>query len=429
MSKSKSGKRIDKTVLHLQIARSLRSITQGIAVVDLTLYLRDLHWSGTAIGAVMSAAGLVGAALIVLVGVMSDRLGRKPFLLAYEILTALAALLMTLTTNALILTVIIVLTGFGRGQNGAAGPFTPAEQAWMASRVPRADRGSVFSTNTALGFFGMAIGAVIAGTPRLWSKSLPGPLGFHPLFVLMFLISLTCVLVIATAPTEHHVIGELAQATTNATPNLANHSKRADEQAIRRQENRNMAKLAGVNMLNGLAIGFMGPMMSYWFASKFGVSPSQIGATLALSFLFTGLSSLITGSLTKRFGMVKSVVWLQLFGIGMIVLLPLAPSFWLASTIYIVRSAFSRGTQGARSALSSSLTRDKRRGFSVSMNSLALRLPSAIGPTLSGTMIDMGSYAIPFFIAGGLQLTSTLLYGRLFRSFDAPSDKEKQKQE
>ena len=444
MSRSKSGKRIDKTVLHLQIARSLRSITQGIAVVDLTLYLKDLHWSGTAIGAVMSAAGLVGAALIVLVGVMSDRLGRKPFLLAYEIVTAIAALLMTLTTNAVILTVIIVLTGFGRGQNGAAGPFTPAEQAWMASRVPRADRGSVFSTNTALGFFGMAIGAVIAGTPRLWSKYLPGPLSFHPLFALMFLISLTCVIVIATAPREDHVSQELTQAKTGVTPNFANHPAEeddrpsaenspsraiADERSIRRLENRNMAKLAGVNMLNGLAIGFMGPMMSYWFASKFGVSSSQIGATLALSFLFTGLSSLITGSLTKRFGMVKSVVWLQLFGIGMIVLLPLAPSFWLASTIYIVRSAFSRGTQGARSALSSSLTRDKRRGFSVSMNSLAMRLPSAIGPTLSGTMIDMGSYAIPFFIAGGLQLSSTLLYGRLFRSFDAPSNKEKQKQE
>lgn len=46
----------DKTVLHLQIARILRSVTQGIAVVDMTLYLKDLHWSGAAIGGVMSGA-------------------------------------------------------------------------------------------------------------------------------------------------------------------------------------------------------------------------------------------------------------------------------------------------------------------------------------------------------------------------------------
>ncbi|KPV45250.1 MFS transporter [Alicyclobacillus ferrooxydans] len=431
----------DKTVSHLQIARTLRSITQGIAVVDLTLYLKDLHWSGTAIGGVMSAAGLVGAALIVMIGVMSDRLGRKPFLIVYEVITAIAALLLVTTTNAAILTIIIVLTGFGRGQNGAAGPFTPAEQAWMASRVPRSERGSVFSTNTALGFFGMATGALLAGTPRLWHNALPGAAGFHPLFGLMFLISLACVGVIATAPSgtngssnkskavrEHAVTASAdagVQANSDhpsATRNLETNAGPAmDESSIRRQENKNMAKLAGVNALNGLAIGFMGPMMSYWFAMKFGATSSEIGTTLALSFVLTGMSSLITGALTKRFGMVKSVVYLQLFGIFMILILPLAPSFWLASAIYVIRSAFSRGTQGARSALSSSLTRDKRRGFSVSMNALAMRLPSAIGPTLSGTMLDTGIFALPFFIAGGLQLCSTLLYGRLFRGFDAPA--------
>lgn len=417
-------KSTDKTVRHLQIARAFRSITQGIAVVDLTLYLKDLHWSGAAIGGVMSAAGLVGAILILMVGVLSDRIGRKPFLLVYEIMTAISALLMVLTTNAFALVVIIVITGFGRGQNGAAGPFTPAEQAWMASRVARRDRGSVFSTNTALGFFGMAVGALLAGLPRIWHRSLPGASGYHPLFLLMFVISIACMIIIATAPSGPAQTDTPAGAATATTSGkTAKPSSETNEQLIRRRENRDMAKLAVVNVLNGLAVGFFGPMMSYWFATKFGATTSEVGFTLALSFALTGVSSLITGRLTKRFGMVRSVVFLQLFGIVMILLLPLAPTFWLASTIYIVRSAFSRGTQGARSALSSSLTRDKRRGFSVSMNSLAMRLPSAIGPTVSGSMLDMGIFAVPFFITGGLQLASTLLYGRLFRSFDTSDEK------
>lgn len=415
----------DKTVRHLQIARTLRSITQGIAVVDLTLYLKQLHWSGTAIGGVMSGAGLVGAALILIIGVMSDRYGRKQFLIVYEIITSLAALTMVFTTNATALVIAIVVTGFGRGQNGAAGPFTPAEQAWMAARVPQSERGSVFSTNTALGFFGMAIGALLAGAPSLWHKYLPGALAYRPLFMMMFVISTSCLVVIATAPvgdllsanTNHPSAGVFAESTSHTSSATW---ERSSERSIRRRENLDMAKLAGVNALNGLAIGFMGPMMSYWFALKFGVTSSQIGLTLALSFLLTSASSLITGSLATRYGMVKSVVWLQLLGITMILLLPLAPSFWLASAIYVARSAFSRGTQGARSALSTSLTRDKRRGFSVSMNSLAMRLPSSVGPTLSGAMLDVGVLSIPFYIAGGLQLASTLLYGRMFRSFDRP---------
>lgn len=425
----------DRTVLHLQLARVLRSISQGIAVVDLALYLKSLHWSGTAIGSVLATAGLVGAVLILLVGVLSDRIGRKPFLLVYECLTVVAAALLTVSTNATLLSIVIVLTGFGRGQNGAAGPFTPAEQAWMAAHVPRSDRGRVFSVNTALGFFGMAAGCLLAGLPRLWSNGLLSPASFRPLFILMCIASAACVVVIATAPSERHRADRASRSPARVEEGRAAAVESAapqtptprggevggpvhDEERVRRQENRNMAKLALVNMLNGLAIGFVGPLMSYWFAAKFGVSAAAVGVTLALSFVFTGVSSVLTGALTQRFGMVRSVVWLQLFGILMMLLLPLARSFWLASVIYIVRSAFSRGTQGARSALSSSLTRDKRRGFSVSMNSLAMRATSAIGPSISGSLYDVGSLSLPFFLTAGLQLCSTLLYGRLFRDFD-----------
>jgi MFS family permease len=172
-----------RTVWHLQAARTLRSVGQGIAVVNLALYLKDLNWSAAAIGGVLTGAGVMGAVLMLVVGVSSDRWGRKPFLLTYEAITAVAAVLLVLTHNPDVLVAIIVVTSFGRGQNGAAGPFTPAEQAWMARVVPRPARGRVFSVNTALGFFGMAFGAVLAGAKGLFGAG-SGPASFHPLFYL-----------------------------------------------------------------------------------------------------------------------------------------------------------------------------------------------------------------------------------------------------
>ena len=173
---------MDKTVLHLQVARIFRSISQGIAIVDLALYLKDLNWSAEAIGSVLSFAGIVGAGLILFVGITSDKYGRKQFLLIYETITGIAALLLIGTTNPIVLTLVIVLTGFRRGQNGSAGPFMPAEQAWMAACVPLHRRGSVFSTNNALGFFGLALGSLLAGTTYFWSRVLPGIASFRPLF-------------------------------------------------------------------------------------------------------------------------------------------------------------------------------------------------------------------------------------------------------
>ncbi|MGE5300145.1 MAG: hypothetical protein ACM3MB_04180 [Acidobacteriota bacterium] len=71
------------TTVRLLLSRTLRSIGQGSLVVDFSLYLHALHWSGFAIGLVLTGSGLFGGALSLLVGASSDRLGRKPFLLVY----------------------------------------------------------------------------------------------------------------------------------------------------------------------------------------------------------------------------------------------------------------------------------------------------------------------------------------------------------
>lgn len=113
----------------LLAARFWRSLSQGALVVDLSLYLHALGWSGVAIGAVLTGGGLFGAATSLLVGILSDRQRRKPFVVAYEVLTCGCAIAALLTTDPLWLAPAIVLAGFGRGASGAAGPFSPAEQA------------------------------------------------------------------------------------------------------------------------------------------------------------------------------------------------------------------------------------------------------------------------------------------------------------
>jgi hypothetical protein len=69
-------------------------------------------------------------------------------------------------------------------------------------------------------------------------------------------------------------------------------------------------------------------------------------------------------------------------------------------------------------ALSASLTRDQRRGFATSIYSLSTRLPSSVGPSISGAMFDAGLLSLPFTITAGLQLANTFIYQRLFRSYD-----------
>jgi hypothetical protein len=69
-------------------ARFWQSLSQGTFAVDLALFLHALGWRGASIGLVLS-----GAALNLLVGITTDRLRRKPFLIPYERLTCVCALL------------------------------------------------------------------------------------------------------------------------------------------------------------------------------------------------------------------------------------------------------------------------------------------------------------------------------------------------
>jgi MFS family permease len=409
---------MNSTTKRLLMIRGLRSLGQGAMVVDLTLYLSALHWSGAAIGGVTTGAGLLGSALILFVGILSDRIGRKPFLLIYEAMTMFCAIFACFTTMAIFLVLAIVVAGFGRGQNGAAGPFGPAEQSWLARNVKQANRGPLFSLNNAVGFLGMAIGSVLGGIPA-WIGSANPLVNYRPIFILVAIISLVCVMIIVNTEDRPIVENEATPAQTaklNKTKKPVNDP--TAERTITKQENMALLKLALINVLNGLGGGLAGPLMAYWFHLKYGVDTATIGTTLSIGFVLAGISSIFNGLLAKKMGMVKSVTWMRVIGSTMMLALPFMPTFSLASLLFIIRGALNRGTMGNRVALSASLTRDQRRGFATSVNALSMRLPSSIGPTISGLMYDAGLLSLPFLLTACLQLANAGLYQWLFGKYD-----------
>lgn len=395
------------TTRRLMMARVLRSVGQGALVVDLALYLNALHWSGIAIGAVLTGAGLFGAALSLLVGRTSDQLRRKPFLLTYEVVSLLCSFVALFTAQPWLLGGAIVLAGFGRGANGAAGPYSPAEQAWLAEEVLPARRGRVYSLNTAGGFLGMGLGALLAMLPAFWNGWLPGPLSYRPLFLLPALAAVANLVLLGRAHEQYH---GPTQALTEP--------ERREAAQIRGQENRILGKLVAINGFNGIAIGLTGPLISYWFSLRFHVGPAAIAPVLAATFVITAFSSLLTGRLTEHIGIVQSVVWARFLALILLVLMPLMPTYGLASLVYLLRSAFNRGSAGARQALTIGLVRDERRGLATSLNAVSFQVPQSVGPTIAGYMLDAGQFALPFYVAAVLQGIYLVAYERVFRGYE-----------
>jgi len=404
---------IHPTARRLLAARTLRSIAQGALVADLSLYLHALGWSGLGIGLSFTAAGLGAAVISLCVGRLSDRFRRKPFLLGYEALTVLCGLAPLLSHSDALLVAAIVVGGFGRGLNGAAGPFGPAEQAWLAEVVPGPQRAWLYSVNNALGFFGMGVGALLATLPGFLLDRLPPTQAYGLLFLVVIAGALANLLLLAGTPESQR---------EDSVP------KGHRVQRMQRWENHLLWRLMRLNGLNGLSMGLTGPLVSYWFALKFHAGPEEIAPVMAATFALAAVMALLAGRVAMRHGLSRAVVWSRGFGVVMLLALPFMPWFWLAALIYMLRLASGGASVGARQAQVVSLVRDERRGLASSVNAASFQIPQSVGPGMAGPLIAAGWFVTPFCLAAGLQFVYVLGYDRMFGRYDRRADAQDRKQ-
>lgn len=399
---------LSPNVRRLLAARAVRSLGQGVTVASFTLYLHALGYGGTAIGTVLMAGLAFGVLMTMIIGPLSDRRGGRGLLLIYETAAAAAALAAVVSTNEGLLIAAATIAGFGRGANGAAGPFAPVEQAWIARELAGAARRRALSLNATLGFLGMAAGAAMVAVPALLGRRFADLESYR----LLFLVPLSGSL-IALA-----LIGGTRESPDGTTPAPPEAPQSAAARVTRR-ENRDLRRLALTNAINGLAIGIIGPLMAYWFARRFGAHPAMIGPAMAMSFLMAAAGSILSTWLVRRVGAVASVVGMRAVGLAALFAMPFAPAFGAAAALYALRATFNQGTAGARQAVAAGLTRPERRGLAASVQSLSLQIPRAAGPVVGGWLIHGGRFAAPFYIATALQALYLYLYRRFFGALDS----------
>ncbi|MCL5014335.1 MAG: MFS transporter [Firmicutes bacterium] len=404
----KGWRSLSRPARQLILTRFLRSIAQGALAVDFTLYLKVRGWSAPDVGLLLMAGGLVGAALSLLVGIVSDRVGRRLFLVVYETGLMVGTALIIFFPSAWVLVLSAALFGFGRGANGSSGPFAPAEQAWLAQSIPKQRHGTVFSFNAGLQFWGMGLGSVLAAFLPHLIPGVNGSSAYLPLFLLNLVIAVINLFQILS----------IREVPRPPMRNPETSEQRLEDSQVSRRENHALTLLVVVNMVNALGVGLVAPLLPYWFNVKFGVGPTAIGPVYGLTFFLTGISSVVLGGISERIGLVRSIVLPRILGVAFLIAIPFMPNFGLAAILYVVRSIVNRSSMGARQAFSVGLVRDQRRGFAGSLNALSWSLPAALGPALGGWLIGMGSLIWPFIAAASLQFGYVILFPALMGRYD-----------
>lgn len=392
-------------------ARVFMSSGRALAGVIAPIYLAKAGFDGSTLGVLFAVTAVVSALMTATVAFLSDRLGRKSFIIAIPMLAGLSALAFVITRNTAVIFIAAAAGSFGRGAGaggGSVGPYQPAEQAYLADSVPARFRNSLFGRIAFASSFGAVVGVgVLAWTPDIAKAAGLSELNsYRPAFVLLAFVCFVAALL--PLPIE---------ARRSAAP-------RGGRKPITlpRKSWPILLRLGVTNSINGLAIGFFGPFITYWFYTRFNAGPGTVGTLYALINIASMASTLSAARVASLLGVVKTIVATRITAAVLIVPMVLMPHFWLAGAVYFIRMMVQRVGMPLRQSYVMGVVPADERAVVAGLANLPAQATSASTPAAAGYLFEHVAMSLPFEIGALLQCTNAIAYWLFFRGMHPPEE-------
>jgi MFS family permease len=411
--------------------RGLRSIAQGYLAVIVPLYMAQLGFNAEHIGVLFTASAIASALLAAAVGILSDRFGRKMFLILISLLMAGGGLFFALSGNFIVLVLAGALGTIGRGggagSGGAWGPYYPAEQALVSEHASDRQRTSIFGMLSFVGVLAGAIGSLISTIPDFLHAHLSYSLitGYRILFLLTVLLGIVMALV--TLPI-HERRGEQERHSqvkqVSGNERVSSKNKSNTFMGLSRPSWSLVARFMITNTTNGLAIGVLGSFMVYWFYRRYGASSSAIGELFFLINLAAALPYLLAGRLARKLGAVNTVVITRVVSVLLLAATAMMPTFLLAASLYLLRMIFNTLSNPIRQSYLMGVIPAAERASAAGLSNMPSQVAASISPSVAGYLMQEVSLNISLELAAVLQGINALLYYSFFRNIHPPEESQ-----
>lgn len=407
----------------LMIGRVAMSIGRALASVVTPIYLALEGFDAVEIAAFVVVVTLTSAVLSTVIGMTSDHVGRRPFLVGTPLLAAAAGLAFATTGSHVALFAMGAVGSFGRGMGAGAGnvgPYQPAEAAFATDSVPARHRNHAFGRLA----FGSSLGATAGGlfallVPATHLHGAAATAIFRPAFIAVAALSTFAGLVaLALVEERRPVHPNPAHAKTHdktVGTKEPDTPVRARRLHLPRRSRWLLYRLCATNAVNGAAVGMIGPFFTYWFYRRFGVGAGEIGVLFAVINVATMPSTLSAAGLARRWGLVRTVTAVRIGAATLLVPMVLSPTFALAGGVYLVRMLVQRVSMPLRQSYAVGLAEPDERAGVTAISNAASQLTMSASPLATGYLFEEVSLSLPFEIGAALQLGSVWLFWLFFR--------------
>ena len=338
----------------------------------LSLIAADFKSTEGEIGKLLGPAyALAAAVAALLIGPLSDKYGRRRFLLYASILFGLSLLAVILIKDARALASVRVLTGL------AAGTFSTCSIAYVADYFPYERRGVAMSVVQA-GYFGaLVLGVPVANQIAKWQSWRTSFAFFGALALIAFF------LIALLLPEDKHLIADeqLSERMARRFDNIRIVFERTDR----------VASIAASFFVSGGFVGFFFYLGS-WLRQSLNLSINSLNLFFIVIGFALVIGAVVAGPVADRFGKRSLSIASTIVLAPMLLLIPklgwgllLFVCFFLASTAFAFR-------QGPLQALATELVPRRARGALVAVRNTASQIGIAVATMTSGLLYDQYGY-------------------------------------
>jgi MFS family permease len=390
------------------VVRGVRTFAHSAASVLLAIYL-DLQGFGLFEIGLFLTIGSAGAVFWALVaGLLGDRLGRRRLLTVMGLLSALTGVAL-ITSHRLPLLAAAAFLGSFSAMTGASGAMGPLEQASLPATAAPERRTDLFALYGIVGTAAVSLGALAAGLPSIFQHAfgVDQVAAFQAVFGGYVLLSVVAALCYSRlSPRVEVASGEARWVNPLRLPSRTR-----------------IVTLSGLFTVDSFGTGLLGQSLaSYWFFTRFGIPPQELGLVFFASHVLTAISLWVAARLAGRIGLVNTMVFTHIPSSLLLIAIPFLSEAWLAVLFLLLRAFFVQMDAPTSQSYTMAVVGPEERSAMAAATSVSRSAGIAAGPVAATALWGAASASAPFVVGGVLKIAYDLTLWCLFRRVKPPEE-------
>jgi len=401
---------MNRDITILFSTRIIRLFCYGFLSFVLTLYLIETGLTVGQAGLIFSLTLAGDAGITLLLTTHADRFGRKRTLLIGALLMLGAGIVFLLTQN-IILLIAAAIIGVISPSGNEIGPFLSVEQAGLSQLISNEKRTQVFAWYNLVGSFATAAGVKVGGllVSSLLARGFSALESYRAVLAgysvggfVLFLLFLNL-----SAAIE-------VRSTTQQKTTLGLHRSRTV-----------VLRLSALFALDAFAGGLIvQSLLVYWFKKNFPQADIGLLSNIFSSAnVLAGISALLAVPLSKRFGLINTMVFTHITSSILLILIPFMPTLPLAIGLLLLRFSISQMDVPTRQSYTIAVVDPDERSAAAGVTAIARSVGASVSPMLTGLFFSIPTLlSVPIILSGSIKIIYDLLLYREFSAVKPPEE-------